>query len=143
MYKIKATPRTSTGTRRYQSPAEYRRFIAKIVPRPQLAPDYIVLAAMLFHPDLTAPYLSRLRATDWQYDLHRLVARAALWQVRGMGRADLHQIADLLLRGGAMSRAALVAELSIIARVAELIHDGGVVADAVAVLTGHRRGVAA
>ena len=136
----KVTPQRQPGTRQDESAIHHKRLIVSIVPQSRLAADYAVLAALLHHPDLAAPHLSRLRATDWQAERHRLVARAAMWQVRGMGRADLHQIADLLLSGGAMRRAALVAELSIIARVAELIGTADIVADAVAVLTGYRRG---
>ena len=138
MSNKKATPRRQPRTRQVGS-LPHSTLIKAIVPRPRLADDYIVLAALLHHPELAAPYLSRLRATDWLHDLHRLVARAALWQVRGMGRADLHQIADLLLSGGAIRRAALTAELTIIAKVGDLIHASGIVADAVAILTSTRR----
>lgn len=104
-------------------------------------PDFVVLAALLDHPHLAAPYVSRLHPGDWTTDLHRIMARIALWHLRTIGRVDRRQLADVLNDAGTIQPASLALELATLGRVAELICGGDFVADAVAALSTHRRGV--
>ena len=140
-----ATPRRTAGTRQASS-LHYRRLIGQLVPRFELAAEYVVLAALLHHPDLAAPHLNRLTPADWTLELHQVVARIALSHLRTLGRADMRQIAGVLRDARTNASAALALELTTVTRVAELIRDGVIVTDAVAAMTAHRqprRGVAA
>ncbi len=139
----KATPRQATGTRHYQSAPHCKRLIAGIAPRRQLAADYAVLAALLHHPDLAAPYVPRLHPGYWSMDLHRIIARIALAHLRTIGRVDHRQIANVLHDAGTVRPDLLRLELATLARVAELITPDGIVADAVAAVTANRHGAAA
>ena len=139
----KATPRRQPGSRQDQSATHYKRLIAAIVPRPELAADYVVLAAMLHCPDLAALHLARLHPGDFATDLHGIMARITLSHLRTIGRVDHRQLADVLHDADTIRPCSFALELATLARVAELIHTGGVVADAVAVVTAHRRGAAA
>ena len=140
MNKIKAAPRRQPGTRQDESAIHHKRLIASIVPHPHLAADYAVLAVLLHRPDLAAPYVTRLHAGDWETDLHRVVARIALSQIRTLGRVDRCQLVDVLLDADTIRPESFALELATLARVADLIHGDGIVADAVAVLAGQRRG---
>ncbi len=139
----KATPRPVTGTQHNQTALHHKRLIAGIVPLPGLAADYVVLAAILHHPDLAAPYVARLHPGDWITDLHRIMARIALAHLRTIGRVDHRQFADVLDDAGTIRSELLQIELATLACVAELIHADGIVADAVAAVTDHRREVVA
>ena len=132
----KATPRPATEAQR-------KDLIAVIVPHSDLAAEYVVLAAMLHHPDLAGPHVSGLHPADWATELHRIMARIGLAHLRSIGRVDCRQLIDVLRDGGAVRPQAFAVELATLARVAELIHTGGIVADAVAGITAHRRGAAA
>ncbi len=138
-----ATPRRQPGTRPDQSATHCKRLIAAIVPRPDLAADYVVLAAALHCPDLAAPHVSRLHSGDWTTELHRVMARIALSHLRTIGRVDHRQIGDVLHDAGTIRPDSFTLEKATLGRVAELIHVGGIVADAVAVVTATRRGAAA
>ncbi len=60
------------------------------------------------------------------------------------GNATLRrQLADVLHDAGTIQPDSYAIERATLARVAELIHAGAIVADAVAVMTGHRRGAQA
>lgn len=135
----KSTPRTATGTRQEQSAHQYTQLVAKIIPRPDLVPDYIVLAVLLHHPDLAAPYISRLHPGDWETDLHQVMARIALSHLRSYGRVDPYQLVNVLHDCGE----SLNMELAMLRRVSDLIHPESLMGDAVAILTGHRREVVA
>ena len=139
----KATPRPVTGTQHNQTAPHHKRLIAGIVPRSDLAADYVVMAAMLHHPDLAAPYVARLHPGDWITDLHRIMARIALAHLRAIGRVDHRQFADVLHDAGTIRSELLRIELATLARVSELICTDGIVADAVVAVTAHRRGVVA
>ncbi len=138
----KATPRPATGARRNQSALHHTRLIEAIVPRPDLAADYVVLAALLHCPNVAARHVLRLHPADWESDLHRIMARIGLCHLRTIGRVDVRQLADLLDDAGTFRSECRALELATLARVAELI-DPAVVADAVARLTAHRQGAAA
>jgi replicative DNA helicase len=138
-----ATPRRQPGTRQDQSSRDYNRLIAAITPRPDLAADYVVLAAMLHCPDLAAPHVSRLHPGDWATVLHQIIARIALAHLRTIGRVDHRQLGDVLHDAGTVRPDSVALERATLARVAELIHVSGIVEDAVAVLTADRRGAAA
>ena len=136
-----ATPRRQPGTRQDQSAIHCKRLIAAIVPRPDLAADYIVMAALLHYPDLAAPHVSRLHPGNWMIDLHQIMGRIALSHLRTMGRVDLRQLV-YMLNAGTIRPSALRIELATLARVGELILADGIVGDAVAVVTVSRRGAA-
>ena len=138
MIKIKATPRTSAGTRQVES-LSHCMLINAIVPRPHLVPDYVVLSVLLYSPDLAAPFVTRLHAGHWESDLHRVVARIALSHLSAYGRVDPYQLVSLLHDCGK----SLSMELATLRCVSDLIHPESLMGDAVAILTRHHREVAA
>ena len=137
----KATPRPATEARQESAP-HHNRLISRLVSRPETAADYVLLATLLHHPDLAAPYVSRLRPADWTTELHQIIARMGLWHLRTIGRVDHRQLVDVLHDAGTIRSDSFALELATLARVAELICTDAIVADAVAVVTAHRRGAA-
>lgn len=138
----KATTRPAAGTRHNQSTTHHKQLIAAIVPRPELAADYVAMTALLHHPEVAAPFVSRLHPSDWTTDLHRIMARIAMEHLRTIGRVDRCQLWDVLDDAGMIQPDTFRLELATLARVAELLC-GDMVADAVAVVTAHRREAAA
>lgn len=119
-------------------PVHPLRSIGRLVPRPELAADYAVLATLMHHPDLIAPHVMRLEPSDFSSHVHRIIARMALWHVKTLGRADEQQLALLMLVAATMHPAALDIELQTLRRVSELVTEEGVVADAVRALVSPR-----
>lgn len=141
--RSKATPRRQPGTQHDVSTTDLRRFVARIVPFGHLVHDYIALAALLHHADLAAPFVTRLRPAHWAITLHQIAARIALAHLQLMGRVDYDQLVDMILDADTLPPGALQIELATLGSVAGQIHTERIVADAVAVLTGHNREVAA
>ncbi len=138
----KATTRPAAGTRHNQSTTHHKQLIAAIVPRPELAADYVAMTALLHHPEVAAPFVSRLHPSDWTTDLHRIMARIALAHLRTIGRVDRRQLSGVLHDAETVRPNTFALELRTLACVAGLIC-GDVVTDAVAVVTADRREAAA
>ncbi len=117
--------------------------VADIAPRPDLAADYVALAALLHHPGLAAPYVSRLHPAAWTTQRHRIIARIAVSHLTQLGRVDHRQLTKVLLDAGTFAPEALALEMTTLARIADLIHADGIVPDAVATLTTRGREVTA
>lgn len=135
-----ATPRPATEARRESAP-HHNHLIARLVPRPETAADYVVLATLLHRPDLAAPYVSRLQPADWTAKLHQIIARIGLWHLRTIGRVDYRQLCDVLHDAGTIRPELLTVEFETLSRVAGLI-GASVVGGAVTVLLARRKGAA-
>jgi hypothetical protein len=119
------------------------RLIDEVVPRRDLAADYVVLAALLFYPVLAAPHIERLHEGDWTTQLHQYMARIVLSYLRHFGGVDYQQLSRILNDADFIRPEAFAVERKTLERVSNLLHHDSIVADAVAVVTGHRQGAMA
>ncbi len=138
-----ATARRQPGTRQVQLTLDCNRLIAELVPYRDLMAGYVVLAAMLHCPVVLDPFLSRLHPANWTTDLHQIMARIALHDLRSVGCVDRRRLERLLMSADIVMPRALPIELATLIRVADLIRDDAVVGDAVATLLARRQGAAA
>ncbi len=114
-----AAPRQPAGTQR--GITDCTQLVAALVPRPELAPDYIALAALLHRPNLAVPQISRLHPSAWSRDFHQIAVRILLAHLAHYGRADRAQLMRLL-HGGGFRRDRVAIELDILDCLASLLN---------------------
>ena len=95
--------------------------IAETVPYRWLTPDYIVLAAMICHPDLIATHLPHIHPSHWVRTEDQIIARIALAHLQSFGRVDMRQLLDVLISAGTFSVTRLDIEQQTLQRIADCL----------------------
>ncbi|MEM7229438.1 MAG: hypothetical protein AAF432_11555 [Planctomycetota bacterium] len=138
----KAAPRRQSGAQR-QHYSHHRRTIEQFVPEIRLVDDYIVMAAMVGHPDWVSHVQHMIRPVDFNDPRHQQFVRACLWQLNGAGRAHLTALKQLMLAGRAFHSQSWNLFSRYLIDVADLLPHSNMVEAAVLSIAGNPRGAAA
>ncbi len=133
----KAAPRRQSGSQHLLYP-HHRRTIEDVVPRHEDVDDFIVLAAMVYHPDWAGHFVEDLKSSNFQDSRHQQFVRAGLWQLAGLGGIDLTAIKGALIRGRVFHEESWTLHVRILQAIADLLIHFDIVEYAIKRVTGRR-----